>query len=57
MAFEYKVLLVEPSWSAAAGRENIENELNELGKEGWELIPITLDGYLLLQRAKSDAKG
>jgi len=52
MAIEYKVLLVKPTWSADEGREIIERELNELGKEGWDLVPLTLEGYLLLKRTK-----
>lgn len=56
MKIEYKVLLVDPAWSADAGRGNIEDQLNELGKDGWELVPIMLAGYLFLKRAKSDAK-
>jgi len=54
--FEYRLILVDPSWSADAGREKIETELNRLGKDGWELLPITLGGYLFLKRRKPDAK-
>jgi hypothetical protein len=50
MTFEYKALLIDTSWSAAIGREKIEEQLNELGKDGWDLVPITLEGYLLLKR-------
>jgi hypothetical protein len=56
MKFEYKVLLVDPGWSARDGRESIENQLNELGKDGWELLSIAMGGYLFLERAKPDAK-
>ena len=56
MKLEYKVLLIKPEWSASQGLENMETQLNELGKDGWELLPITLEGYLFLKRAKADAK-
>jgi hypothetical protein len=56
MQYEYKVLLIKPEWSAAQGLENMENQLNELGSDGWELVPVSLEGYLFLKRAKSNAK-
>lgn len=52
MTFEYKALLIDTTWSAIEGREKIEEQLNELGKDGWDLVPITLEGYLLLKRTK-----
>ena len=55
--YEYKVILIKPEWSAAEGLENMESQLNELGKDGWDLVPITMDGYLFLKKAKADAKG
>ena len=54
--FEYKLILVDPEWSADAGRENLEKQLNDLGKNGWELLPVTLGGYLFLKRFKPNAK-
>jgi len=55
--FEYKMILIDAEWSADAGREIIENQLNELGKDGWELVPVSLGGYLYLKRVKPNAKG
>ena len=54
--FEYKVLMINPEWNVSTGRDNIESQLNELGQDGWDLVPITVEGYLFLKRAKADAK-
>jgi hypothetical protein len=54
MKYEYKVLLIQSDWSAAEGLQKMESQLNELGKDGWELVPITVEGYLFLKKAKKD---
>jgi hypothetical protein len=54
--FEYKVILIDPTWSDTDGQKNIEQQLNDLGKDGWELIPIMVSSYLFLKRWKGDAK-
>ena len=40
-SFEYRTLAM--SWGHGDSTENIETELNRLGKKGWELVGMTRD--------------
>ena len=45
--FEYKIILI---------KENIEEELNKLGSEGWELIHISFNKYIFKKLIKKGSK-
>ncbi|MCC9043343.1 DUF4177 domain-containing protein [Myroides sp. M-43] len=54
--FEYKAIQLKPSslWSFNVSVEEVEDVLNEYGKQGWELVTMidinstgTTTGYLL----------
>lgn len=36
--YEYKVLSIDDKWLGQANISKIENTLNQLGREGWELV-------------------
>jgi hypothetical protein len=40
-SFEYRTLAM--SWGHGDSTENMETELNRLGKKGWELVGMTRD--------------
>ena len=38
--YEYKVILLQTGFRQKKGGERWEEELNRLGKEGWELVEV-----------------
>lgn len=40
--FEYKTLVIEPKgfWSTRFEPSDIDNDLNKLGMDGWELVSV-----------------
>lgn len=52
--FEYKVLYIN---TALCGKETVEYQLNELGKEGWELVTVDIKyGWYYMMRERTDAE-
>lgn len=53
----YKVVKMEPSWLGDVREERVQEELNRLGAEGWELVNTDLGSMnsLLLLVFKKEA--
>jgi len=45
MSYEYKVIT-----QAERLTHNLQTLLNELGRDGWRLVPLLVDGCLIFER-------
>lgn len=45
--FEYKTLKIKATgfWGTKFSEEDIDDQLNELGNQGWELVSVQHGGY------------
>jgi len=58
MKWEYRVLVVKSGWGAQL-KQSHEEELNALGREGWELTGIAAEGAamsMVFKRPISEGK-